>query len=548
MAKPVLLVVDDHPADLERVRAELLKRYGGDYDIRAEASPQTALERLRAGDPVVIIFAPLTFAATSSGIDFLDQVGDLRPFTRRVLLIPHGNRSTTKPILRAVTLGKIDRFSPQLGAALDEQFHALVSELLAGWQRQTTPPRRVVTIIGRHSDPNSYLMRDLLGRSALPFDYHEADSASGQALLEQVGAPAGPFPVLIRHDGYALINPTLEQVAVAFGVRHSKEEGVFDLAIVGAGPAGLSAAVYGGSEGLRTIVFDRDTFGGQAGTTSLIRNYLGYPFGITGADLMSRALDQAWTFGVETSVLREVVDLRAEDQQHRLIFADGTQLLTRAVVLAMGASYRRLEVPALEALVGAGVYYGGGVTEAQALAGKTVFVVGAGNSAGQAAVFLAHYARQVIMLVRASSLTTSMSDYLIREIEAAGNIDVRFRTVIADGGGSGRLEYITVQSLDSSAVETLAAAALFVLIGAKPRTEWLPAAIQRDPQGFILTGSDVVRAPHDRAPFLLETSLPGVFAAGDVRLGSVKRVAAAVGEGGMAIQSVHRYLAALRLA
>lgn len=552
LAKPLLMVVDDHHDDLERVRQELLKRYGQDYDIRSETSAQAALshlDTLHSSDAQVLILIAASDMGEQPGVDFLERAHELHPKAKRVLLIPHGNRSATKPVLRAMSLGQIDRFATKPIHLPDEQFHDVITDLLLEWQRELRAQPTIITLIGERSDPYAYEMRDRLHRSGLPFQFYEADSDEGRALLERAGCLEGPFPVLIRFDGLVMKNPTLEESALALGVRHSSEEGIFDLVVIGAGPAGLSAAVYGASEGLRTIVVDRETIGGQAGTTSLIRNYLGFPFGISGAELISRALDQAWAFGTETSVLREAVDLHADGREYVVKFANGTQIVTRTVLLAMGASYQRLGIPALEALVGAGVFYGGGVTEAQALQGKHVFVAGAGNSAGQAAVHLAKYARQVTMLVRGSSLAASMSDYLVKEIVAAENIDVRLRTVIVDGSGSQQLESLVLKDLSSDAHETAPATALFVLIGAKPRTEWLPPTIQRDPQGFILTGSDLGAAVkvggegHERPPLLLETSLPGVFAAGDVRHGSVKRVAAAVGEGGMAVQSIHQYLA-----
>ena len=552
LAKPLLMVVDDHHDDLERVRQELLKRYGQDYDIRSETSAQAALshlDTLRSSDAQVLILIAASDMGEPPGVDFLEQAHELHPKAKRVLLIPQANRSATKPVLRAMSLGQIDRFATKPIQLPDEQFHDVITDLLLEWQRELRAQPTIITLIGERSDPYAYEMRDRLHRSGLPFQFYEADSDEGRALLERAGCPNGPFPVLIRFDGLVMKNPTLEESAVALGVRHSSEEGIFDLVVIGAGPAGLSAAVYGASEGLRTIVVDRETIGGQAGTTSLIRNYLGFPFGISGAELVNRALDQAWAFGTETSVLREAVDLHADGREYVVNFANGTQIVTRTVLLAMGASYQRLGIPALEALVGAGVFYGGGVTEAQAMQGKHVFVAGAGNSAGQAAVHLAKYARQVTMLVRGSSLAASMSDYLVKEIEAAENIDVRLRTVIVDGSGSQQLESLVLKDLSSDAYETAPATALFVLIGAKPRTEWLPPTIRRDPQGFILTGADlgaavkVGEAGHERPPLLLETSLPGIFAAGDVRHGSVKRVAAAVGEGGMAVQSIHQYLA-----
>ncbi|MCC6803562.1 MAG: FAD-dependent oxidoreductase [Anaerolineae bacterium] len=553
MAKPILMVVGDVSVDLEIIRRELVKRYGDDYEVVGDLSAEASLQRLealrRAGTPVVFIIAA-QIMATVTGIDFLRRAHDLYPHARRVLLIPWANRSATKPLWRDIAAGRIDRFATKPSRSPDEQFHSLIAELLRDWQRQQHEYATVITIISDRWDARAAELRDEMARSGLPFDFYETNSAEGQALLQQIQRPDGPFPVLVRFDGLVLTDPTDEEAAHAVGARHSVEEGVFDLTVVGAGPAGLSAAVYGASEGLRTIVVDRETIGGQAGTSSMIRNYLGFPLGISGADLTNRALDQAWSFGAETSVLREAIDLKTEGQHRILVFSNGTEIVSRTVVLALGATYQRLGIPALEKLVGAGVFYGGGITEAPSMEEQHVFVAGAGNSAGQAAVNLAKYARQVTIVARGSSLAASMSDYLVKETQAKKNIDVRLHTTIIDGNGTGRLESLVLQDSSTAEMQTVAAAALFVLIGAKPRTEWLPASILRDERGFILTGTDLPNAGdvsdntvQQRRPLLLETSIPGVFAVGDVRHGSVKRVAAAVGEGGIAIQSAHQYLA-----
>ena len=555
--KPILIAVDDQIQDIEIVQHELLKRYAADYEVICESSAAAALQRLEAlrksSAQVAILLAALQMDAMT-GIEYLEQAHELHPHAKRLLLIPWANRSASKPILKAISLGQIDRYTPQprhtQGEPVDEQFHRLVTGLLQEWQRQQQTPREVVTVVGERWVARSYELRDLLERSGLPFRFLEADSAAGQALLQRVEQPQGPFPVLIRFDGLVLTAPSNEAAAAALGAREVSLDGIFDLVVVGAGPAGLSAAVYGASEGLRTLVVERDTIGGQAGTSSLIRNYLGFPFGISGAELTNRALDQAWSFGAETSVLRPVTDLRMAGSNRVLVLADGTEIVSRTIVLAMGASYQRLGIANLEALVGAGVFYGGGITEAQAMSGQHVFVAGAGNSAGQAAVHLAKYAARVTIVARGGSLAASMSDYLLQEIAAQDNIDVRLHTKIIDGYGSRRLEGLVLQDSAGGETETIPATALFVLIGAQPRTEWLPASILRDQRGFILTGPDLnaavdtsERAGLQRPPLLLETSMSGVFAAGDVRHGSVKRVASAVGEGGIAIQLVHQYFA-----
>jgi thioredoxin reductase (NADPH) len=552
---PVLFAVNEHIRELEMIRRELVSRYDADYEIVCEQSVESALARLEmlkeAGAQVLVLFAAAEMTAMT-GIEYLQRAHELHPRAQRVLLIPWGFRSATKPILRAVSVGKIDRFATVPSRSPDEKFHHIVTELLRDWQQQERNRPTLVTVIGEHWDSRSHEVRDLLQRSGLAFAFHATDSDEGRALLHQVQRPDGPFPVFIRFDGQVLTNPTNEEAAAALGVRHSSQEGVFDVVVVGAGPAGLSAAVYAASEGLRTIVIDRDTFGGQAGTSSLIRNYLGFPLGIGGAELCSRALDQAWSFGAETSVLRGATDLRTDGDARIVVLADGTEIATRAVVLAMGASYQRLAIPNLESLVGSGVYYGGGVAEAQAMEGQQVYVVGAGNSAGQAVIHLSKYAARVTMIVRGSALGASMSDYLVKMIDATENVDVWLHSTVIDGAGAGRLEELVVRDSDTGETRTVPAAALFVLIGAQPHTQWLPDAIQRDEHGFVLTGSDVVPAATDAAggqppqPLPLETTFPGVFAAGDIRHGSVKRIASAVGDGGVSIRSVHQYLTRVR--
>jgi thioredoxin reductase (NADPH) len=557
MAKPVLMVIHEQTRELSVLQRELAGRYADDYQIICMASAASALDRLdvlrvTADAPVLAVFAAHEMTGMT-GIQFLQRAHERHPHAQRVLLIPWGNRSASKPILKAISLGRIDRYATVPGRSPDEDFHYLVTELLRDWQRKQYGRPTVVTVVGEQQAARSHEFRDLLQRSGLPYVFHAADSDQGRMVLQQVQRPDGPFPVLVRFDGEVLTDPTNEQAAVALGVRHSSEEGIFDVVVVGAGPAGLSAAVYGASEGLRTIVVDRETIGGQAGTSSLIRNYLGFPLGIGGAELCSRALDQAWSFGAETSVLRRATDVRSDGDDRVVILDDGRQIRTRAVVLATGASYQRLGVPSLESLVGVGVFYGGGITEAQAVEGAHVYVVGAGNSAGQAAIHLAKHADQVTMIARGGALGASMSDYLVRLIDDAENIDVRLHTTVIDGRGGWRLEELVLRDSNTGDTRSVPAAALFVLIGARPHTTWLPDSIQRDQHGFVLTGTDVVSAGtaaasggKPRPPLPLETTMPGVFAAGDVRHGSVKRVASAVGDGGVSIRSVHQYLTHLR--
>jgi thioredoxin reductase (NADPH) len=376
-----------------------------------------------------------------------------------VLLVPWSNRSASKPILRLITAGRIDRYAPVPSRSPDENFHYLVTELLRDWQRQQPDRPTVATLVDQRWAPRSAQIRDLLQRGGLPFTFHAADSAEGQALLLRVQRPTGPFPVLVRYDGHVLTDPSNEEMALALGVRHATMEGVFDVVVIGAGPAGLSAAVYAASEGLRTIVIDRESIGGQASSSSLIRNYLGFPVGIGGADLCNLALDQAWSFGAETSVVRAVTDLRADGDHRTVVLADGMEVTARAVVLATGASYQRLGIPPVEALVGAGVFYGGGITEALAMARLQVYVIGAGNSAGQAAIHLAKYADRMAMVVRGGGLAASMSDYLVKTIEATANIDVHLHTTVIDAHGTDRLEELVLRDAASGRTRTVPAAA-----------------------------------------------------------------------------------------
>lgn len=549
--KPILMAVDDRADALETVRRELLKRYAADYEVLCVPSPEAALERLEAlraaGAEVLVMLAAIQMAAMT-GTELLERAHELHPRAWRVLVLPWGTRAQLKPVLRIVSQGRVDRYALLPSCSPDEQFHALISGLLHECQRLHHAQLEMVTVVGERWAARSYEFRDLLERNGIVFGFHDVGSPEGRALLRRVGKPDGPFPVVVRFDGLVLTNPGNREAAEAMGANQGfrARPRSYDLAVVGSGPAGLSAAVYAASEGLGTVFLEREAIGGQAGTSSLIRNYLGFPFGISGADLASRAVEQAWAFGAEIAVMHAVTGLRAEGADRVLTLQDGSEVTARAVVLSTGASYQRLEVEGLDALVGAGVFYGGGVTEAQAMEGRRVYVAGGGNSAGQAALHLARYAERVTMVVRGPALAAGMSDYLVKEIEARPNIEVRVRTTIAGCSGERRLEGLTLHDAAADETWSVEAAALFLLLGAQPRTGWLPPEVLRDERGFILTGPDLdglAEAPPGRPRLLLETSMPGVFAAGDVRHGSVKRVASAVGEGGIAIQLVHQYLA-----
>ena len=549
MGKPVVLLADGSQTR-GRVEEELCKRYGADYRVITTGSAQEALEalaKLRAGQSQVSLVLAGQWLQDATGTELLARVRQLDPAARRVLLITWGDQASMNAVVQATVLGNLDAYVVRPGTPPDEVFHRSVTEQLGEWARSNLPGIEVVRVVGEEWASRSHELRELLGRNGVPFSFYPADSPEGQRLLEQGSGKA--LPTVVMFDGRVLADPSNAEVAEALGVLTKPGRGRYDVTVIGAGPAGLAAAVYGASEGLSTVVVEPEAIGGQAGTSSLIRNYLGFPSGVSGGDLAVRAYTQAWSFGAEYVYGNPAASLRPEGSELVVTVADGTEVRSRAVVVASGMAYRRLGIPALDALTGAGVFYGAAASEAKAVQGSEVFVVGGANSAGQAAVHLAKYAAQVTLLVRGRSLADSMSEYLIREIDAAPNIAVRCRVAVTGGAGQNRLESLTLTDLESSAAETVGAGALFVLIGAEPRTQWLPDTVRRDQSGFVLTGADLLddgRPPVDwplrRLPMFLESSVPGVFAVGDVRYGSVKRVASAVGEGSTAIRLVHDYL------
>ena len=567
MPKPMLVVVDSGSVSFRRIEYELKKRYDNDYQVVSIPSSKWGIKRLqefKAAEQEVALVLADQWMPDMSGTEFVAQARQLFPTAKRALLIAWGDRTAQEPILRSMTLGHVDYYVNKPEQPGDEHFHRLISEFLYEWAKTQRPPFHEMRMVGERQSARSHELRDILNRNGVLHEFYAADSEPGRELLAQVGKSSAKLPVLIIYNGKVLEDPSNAELADAFGVNRPLDRQEFDLVIVGAGPAGLAAGVYGASEGLSTLILEGEAIGGQAGSSSLIRNYLGFPWGVGGAELASRATEQAIWFGTTFRFMRQATALRRRGKELMVSLSDGTEVGARAVILATGASYRRLGVPSLEALVGAGVFYGAAVSEARAVEGQEVYVVGGANSAGQAAIHLSKYASRVTLLVRGSKLTVSMSEYLITEIEAAQNIDVRFNAEVVDGGGKGRLEHLVLKNTASGLTETVPAAALFVLIGAEPRTEWLPEEIERDKRGFIVTGQDLLRDtrkdiwnlilestpggdrppqrwPLERHPLLLETSMPGVFAAGDVRHRSVKRVASAVGEGSIAIQLIHEY-------
>jgi thioredoxin reductase (NADPH) len=555
--KPVIFAVDAGAESFLRIEYGLRRRYGVEYQVICETSAMWGMKRLKdlkaAGAEVALILAD-QWMPDIEGAEFLARAGRLFPTAKRAVLVEWGDRTTQEPVLRAMSLGHIDYYVNKPERPGDEYFHKMVAEFLYDWAKAHRPVFAEIRVVGERWSARSHELRDVLSRNGILHEFHAAETEAGQQLLARLGKRSVKFPVAILYDGQVLEDPSNADLADAFGINRPLGRQRFDLVIVGAGPAGLAAAVYGASEGLSTLIVEGEAIGGQAGTSSLIRNYLGFPWGVGGAELAKRATEQAWWFGAVFRFMRNVAALRSEGRELTLTLSDGTEVAGRAVVLATGASYRRLGVPSLEGLVGAGVFYGAAVTEAKAVTGQEVYVVGGANSAGQAALHLAEYASRVTLVVRGRSLSTSMSEYLIREIEAAQNIYVLFRTRVIDGGGEGRLEHLVLKDLESERTETVPAAALFVLIGAEPRTGWLPKEIVRDQQGYVVTGPDLLRDgrppwgwPLGRPPLPMETSMPGVFAAGDVRYGSVKRVASAVGAGANAVQSVHEHFVKAKL-
>jgi thioredoxin reductase (NADPH) len=547
MAKPVLVVVADEDTSLQALTRELESRYGAHYQVVSGSSAEVALARLAelkaAGADVPLVLAEQRLPGIS-GTELLARVRDIFPTARRGLLITWGERSTPAPFLEAAALGQLEFYLNRPTRSPDEQFHRVITGSLEEWWREQGGRSELVTVIGDDPSARVHEIRDVLARNNVPFGFYASGSPEGRAALRRLGVvdPAGP--VLSLYTGVVLVDPANAEVGEALGLDVRPGGQVYDVVIVGAGPAGLAAAVYGASEGLSTALLEREAFGGQAGTSSRIRNYLGFPDGVSGGELAQRAYEQAWAFGTHLVYGNPATSLAKDEDLLVVGLEDGSQARARAVVIATGVSYRRLGIPELEALAGAGVFYGAGTIEAQAVAGKPAFVVGGGNSAGQAALHLSKYAQQVTILIRSQSLAASMSDYLIRQIDAAPNVDVRYRCEVAGGGGSGHLEQLLLRNRDSGKTEPVPAAGLFILIGAQPFTSWLPEAIQRDQWGYILTGPDTGQDwPLQRAPFLLETTTPGVFAVGDVRHGAIKRVASAVGEGSTAIRLIHDYLA-----
>jgi thioredoxin reductase (NADPH) len=549
---PSFLVVSDDDGVRTGLAADLDRRFGRDYAVSGVAA-LAAGERLRQiaaeGRAVALVIVDERVQDPPAA-ELFATGRSLHPTAKRVILVQRGNWSGRHPVVAALALGQVDYhlYSPWL--PLERILYPAVSDFLAAWETSREASVVPLRIVGPARSARAHEIRDKLSRAAVPFWFYDDDSDAGRRLLEETGRDGSVLPVIAIYTGVVLDNPDDAELVDALGMKTRPSTASCDVLVVGGGPAGLAAAVYASSEGLETMVLEADIPGGQAGTSSLIRNYLGFQRGVSGEDLAGRAVEQAWLFGTDFVLTQSATGVRTDGDARVVRTSDGTEVAARAVVLAMGVTWRRLGVPGLEALLGRGVFYGAAGAEARAMAGQEVYVVGAGNSAGQAALHLARYARTVTVVVRGAALGATMSEYLVTALEASPNVRVLLRTEVVDGAGRNGLESLTLADRASGERREVPAAALFVLIGAEPRTAWLRGSVELDERGFLLTGRDLLRAgacppgwPLRRPPMLLETSLPGVFAAGDVRHRSIKRVAAAAGEGATAIQLVHEYLA-----
>jgi thioredoxin reductase (NADPH) len=556
MIKPTILAVDDDVEVLFAVERDLRSRYAERYRVMRADSGATALEALRGlkkrNAPVALLLVDQRMPQMT-GVEFLGQAIGLFPDAKRVLLTAYAD---TEAAIAAINDAQIHHYLLKPWDPPQEHLYPVIDDLLEDWLASFHPPFEGVRVLGSRWSPHSYAVRDFLTRSQAPYQWLDIETAQQdpevRRLADITKADPSQLPMVFFQDGTTLADPSTTALAEKLGLRVRAEMQFYDLVIVGGGPAGLAAAVYGASEGLRTVMLEMEAPGGQAGMSSRIENYLGFPSGLSGSDLARRAVTQARRFGVEILSPQQVTAVRAEGSSRMVRLADGSELGCKALLIAAGVAYRTLDVPGADSLQGCGVYYGSAMTEAMSCKDEDVYIIGGANSAGQAAMYFSKYARRVVMLVRGESLSATMSQYLIDEIKKTPNIHVETRARVVEVHGDQRLEAISVHCGDTNQAERIAASSLFVFIGAEPNTNWLSGVLERDERGFILTGGDLLREgkhpkgwPLERNPFLLETSVPGIFAAGDIRHGSVKRVASGVGEGSIAVQFIHQYLGAV---
>ena len=548
--KPVILAIDDEPQVLNAVALDLRRRFRNDYRIMTAASGAEGLDAARKlkhrGDLVALFLVDQRMHGMT-GTEFLTEARKVHSEAKKVLLTAYADTDTA---ITAINQVGLDHYLMKPWDPPDQKLYPVVGELLEAWSRAVRAPWEGIRVVGTLWSSGSHETKDFLARNRIPYRWLDLDrEQEARALVDSVPADARKLPLLFFPDGAVLSAPDRRQIAEKVGLRTQAAQKFYDLVVIGGGPAGLAAAVYGASEGLKTVLIEREATGGQAGTSSRIENYLGFPSGLSGEDLAQRATAQALRFGAELLAATEVTTLRVADPYRAVMLADGSEISCYAVVVAPGVSVRRLEVPGADHVTGCGLYYGAALTEAAHYRDRDVIVVGGANSAGQGAVFFSHYAARVTMLVRGKSLGESMSQYLVDQISGIAKIQVMTETEVLEVKGTDRLEGLVVRTGPDGAPREMAAAAVFVFIGARPRTEFCEGVLTRDPGGFIYTGLDLVTDgrppagwPPGRLPALLETSVPGIFAAGDVRHGSSKRVAAAVGEGAVAVQLIHQYL------
>ncbi|MFF5497211.1 FAD-dependent oxidoreductase [Streptomyces aquilus] len=548
-ARTVILTVDDDPGVSRAVARDLRRRYGESYRIVRAESGESALEALRElklrGDLVAVILADYRMPQMN-GIEFLEQALDVYPGARRVLLTAYADTSAA---IDAINVVDLDHYLLKPWDPPEEKLYPVLDDLLDAWKCSDYRPVPATKVVGHRWSARSSEVREFLARNQVPYRWYSADEPEGQRLLSAAGADGQRLPLVVTPDGTPLVAPEAPELAAQVGLATTPTAEFYDLVVIGGGPAGLGSAVYGASEGLRTVLVERSATGGQAGQSSRIENYLGFPDGVSGAQLTDRARRQAAKFGAEILTARDVTALEINGAARVVRFSDGSAIAAHSVILATGVSYRQLEAPGCTDLTGCGVYYGSALTEAASCQGQDIYIVGGANSAGQAAMYLSKGAKSVTLLVRGPDLAASMSHYLIQQINEAPNISVRARTVVEAAHGSDHLEQLTLRDVDTGETELVDAQWMFVFIGAAPLTDWLDGTVLRDDHGFILAGPDLTadgRPPAgwelDRPPYHLETNIPGVFVAGDARAESAKRVASAVGEGAMAVMLVHRYL------
>ncbi|MEP6465085.1 MAG: FAD-dependent oxidoreductase [Parafilimonas sp.] len=550
MDQSIIFVIDDDVQVLRAITRDLKNKYRQDYRVLSTSSAKEALESLlelkNKGDSVAMFISDQRMPEME-GVDFLAQAMEFYDDAKKVLLTAY---SDTDAAIKAINTVKLDYYLTKPWDPPEEKLYPVINDLLDDWQNNFHPDFKGIKLVGYQFSPKSHEIKEFLSGNLIPYQWIDAGSEDGEQLLQLNNVETKDLPVIFFEDGTKLLSPHIIDVARRIGLNPEVKNEVYDVVVIGAGPAGLAASVYGSSEGLKTLLIERKAPGGQAGTSSRIENYLGFPKGLSGADLTRRAITQSMRFGTDFLSPQSVKAIEVQDNYKKIILVDDTEIMTKAIVITTGVDYRQLTTPGIQQFTGAGVYYGAATTEAASCKDKTVYIIGGGNSAGQAAMYLSKFAKQIIILIRKDSLSYTMSSYLVDQINGVNNIAVCGCREVVEAKGNERLEQLTIKNIETGEVYTEDAGALYIFIGAKPFTDWLGDEIIKNDKGFIETGRDLQRYNNfqkiwklERDPYLLETSCAGIFAAGDVRAGAMNRVASAVGEGSMAISFVHKYLA-----